>query len=208
MNAEIGPPKDLPDLMQGGYSCSTGIGMKRKRTGMSRGTFRTTTSTWSGRARRSTPVRGRRMSQKWRKENDNLNISWSLEKEEKVEELLVYQPHPGGDQCHVHHHHKGEVRGDRGRDQARQAEDGADQVCDDKPEEITFGSTSISTKPRDWKLVKKRGIIPDRLVQSKLKSFMLKLPNLERGVKRSSDDSSPNLGREADGVPNGFSNVV
>ena len=75
MNAEIGPPKDLPDLMQGGYSCSTGIGMKRKRTGMSRGTFRTTTSTWSGRARRSTPVRGRRMSQKLKKEDDNLNIS-------------------------------------------------------------------------------------------------------------------------------------
>ena len=129
---DIPPPKELPDLMQGGYSCSTGIGMKRKRTGMSRGTFRTTTSTWSGRARRSTPVRGMRMSQKLKKEYDNLNISWSLEKEEKVEELLVYQPHHGGDQCHVHHHHEGEVRGDRGHDQASQAEDGADQVYDDK----------------------------------------------------------------------------
>ena len=61
---------------------------------------------------------------------------------------------------------------------------------------ITFKISSTSVKPKDWKLVKKRGIIPDGLVQSKLKSFISKFPNLERGVKRNSDGSFPN------GVPN------
>ena len=119
-----------------------------------------------------------------------MSLNLNLVREEEDEELLVYQPKPGDEQ-HQLHHHEGEVRGDRGRDEAHQAEDGADRVCDVKPDKITFSSDSISTKPRDWKLVKKRGIIPDGLVQSKLKSFILKFPNLERGIKRSSDDSSP-----------------
>ena len=75
LNDEMGPPKELPDLMRGDYSCITGIGMKRKRTSMSRGTFRTTTSTWSGRARSSTPVRGRRRCQKFRKESRNQDMN-------------------------------------------------------------------------------------------------------------------------------------
>ena len=81
------------------------------------------------------------------------------------------------------------------------------QVCDEEPMRISLRSTSVSVKPKDWKLVKKRGIIPDRLVQSKLKSFILKFPNIERGVKRNSDDSAPASGRGADGVPNGVPNV-
>jgi hypothetical protein len=79
--------------------------MKRRRSGMPRGTFRTTTPTWSGRARRSTPIRGRRRRQKL-EEDDNLNLSWSLE---TLEKLPAYQPHPGGDQLYVPHH-EGEVK--------------------------------------------------------------------------------------------------
>ena len=70
-----------------------------------------------------------------------------------------------------------------------------------------ISSTSVSVKPKDWKIVRKRKIIPDGLVQSKLKSFILKFPNLERGVKRNSDDSAPASGRGVDGVPNGVPNV-
>ena len=60
----------------------------------------------------------------------------------------------------------------------------------------------MKVKPKDWKLVRKRGIIPDGLVQSKLKSFYLKFPNLERGVKRNNDGSALSLGVGEDGVPN------
>ena len=58
----------------------------------------------------------------------------------------------------------------------------------------TFSSPGIhSRKPTDWKLVRKRGIIPDGLVQTKLAHFIRKYPNLrtvqgERGPKRKLDD--------------------
>ena len=37
---------------------------------------------------------------------------------------------------------------------------------------------SNSKKPTDWKLVRKRGIVQDELVQSKLANFLLKFPNM------------------------------
>jgi hypothetical protein len=64
---EMGPHKDMSDLLQGSYSCSTGLSMKRKRSSMPRGSFRTTTPSWSmGKrtsTRRTTPIRGRRRRQ-------------------------------------------------------------------------------------------------------------------------------------------------
>jgi hypothetical protein len=83
-----------------------------------------------------------------------------------------------------------------------------DQVCDEYKEKITFKISSPSVKPKNWKLVKNRGIIPDGLGQSKLKSFISKFPNLERGVKRNIHESSPVScgGVVQSGVPNGVPN--
>ena len=75
---------------------------------------------------------------------------------EIVEDPSVHQPHPGDDQRQVHH--EGEVRGDSGHDRVQQAEDGAGRIRDEEPEEITFRSTSVKVKPKDWKLVRKRGL--------------------------------------------------
>ena len=88
--------------------------------------------------------------------------------------------------------HEGQVEGDGelGRVQCDgERRDG--QVRDEDKEKITFKISSPSVKPKNWKMVKKRGIIPDGLVQSKLKSFITKFPNLERGVKRNIHESSP-----------------
>ena len=68
--------------------------------------------------------------------------------------------------------------------------------------------TNLSkVKPKYWRLVRKHGIIPDGLVQGKLKSFILKFPNFERDRKRNNDGSTPNLGEGGSGVPNGVTNV-
>ena len=83
---EIGPQKKLSNLLQGSYSCSTGSCMRRKRSGMPGGTFRTL-------------VRGRRRRQNV-KGDDSPSTSLKLE---IVEEPSVHQPHPGDDQRHVHH---------------------------------------------------------------------------------------------------------
>ena len=72
---------------------------------------------------------------------------------------------------------------------------------------ISFETHLSKVKPKDWRLVRKRGIIPDGLVQGKLKSFILKFPNLERGRKCNNDGSTPNLGEGGSGVPNGVPNV-
>ena len=53
-----------------------------------------------------------------------------------------------------------------------------DQVCDEEPVQISNMMSQKSVKPKDWKLVKKRGIVPDGLVQSKLLSFMQNFPHL------------------------------
>ena len=60
---------------------------------------------------------------------------------------------------------------------------GDGQVRVEEPASITFISTLTTVKPKDWKLVRKRGIIPDGLVQSKLKSFIAKFP-IWKGVSR------------------------
>ena len=85
--------------------------------------------------------------------------------------------------------------------------DGAGRVRDEEPGEITFRSTSVKVKPKDWKLVRKGGIIPDDLVQSKQKSFYSKFPNLEIGVKCNNDGSTPSSGVGEDCVHNGVPNV-
>jgi hypothetical protein len=84
-NGDMRPPKEILDLLRGSYSCTSGLSMKRKRT-LPIGTFRTSTPPWSWRARRSTPIRGRRRGQ-----NGNmvsLEMSWKLKLEH---ELSVHQ---------------------------------------------------------------------------------------------------------------------
>ena len=44
-----------------------------------------------------------------------------------------------------------------------------DQVLDDEPVRQPLLTISTKVKPKNWKLVKKRGIVPDGLVQAKLK---------------------------------------
>ena len=197
-NYDVRPPKEILDLLRGSYSCTSGPSMKRKRT-LPRGTFRTSTPPWSGRARRSTMIRGRRRGQ-----NDNmvsLEMSWKSKLEH---ELSVHQSQPKDGRAQDHR--DGEVGGGGDHGQVRRG-DGADQVCDGEPVKISFTSTLTKVKPKDWKIVKKRGIIPDGLVQAKLKSFIIKFPNLERGCKRNNDGSTPNLGEGGSGVPNGVPNV-
>jgi hypothetical protein len=194
----VRPPKEILDLLRGSYSCTSGPSMKRKRT-LPRGTFRTSTPPWSRRARRSTMIRGRRRGQ-----NDNmvsLEMSWKSKLEH---ELSVHQSQPKDGRAQDHR--DGEVGGGGDHGQVRRG-DGADQVCDGEPVKISFTSTLTKVKPKDWKIVKKRGIIPDGLVQAKLKSFFIKFPNLERGCKRNNDGSTPNLGEGGSGVPNGVPNV-
>jgi hypothetical protein len=56
---------------------------------------------------------------------------------------------------------------------------------------------SPSRRPSDWKLVRRRGVVPDGLVQSKLAAFVIKFPNLQtvqgaRGEKRKCSNLTEN----------------
>ena len=123
-NWNMGPPKEILDLLRGSHSCTSGPSMKRKRT-LPRGTFRTSTSRWSGRARRSTPIRGRRRGQR----NNDISMV-SLEMSWKVEHgMSVHQSQPGDGQ--PQDHHDGVVGGGGDHGQVRRGGDGDDQVVTD-----------------------------------------------------------------------------
>ena len=77
--------------------------------------------------------------------------------------------------------------------------EGQDRVHDGEPvSQRMFKTIPGRVKPRDWKLVKKQGVVSDGLVQSKLNSFIKKFPNLEwgRGEKRNLTRSYSSLGWE------------
>ena len=127
-----------------------------------------------------------------------------LETSTELSELSVNLLQPSGGRAQDLR--EGQVEGDGELGRVQRAVEGGDgQVCDENKEKITFKISSPSVKPKNWKLVKKRGIIPDGLVQSKLKSFITKFPNLERGVKRNIHESSPVSRR---GLQNGVQNGV
>ena len=106
-NFELRKPKEILDIMQGSYSCTTRPSMKRMRSPWPRDTFRTPTPTGSWRARRSSPIRGRRRrpGTKTILEN-NLSLSVSLGTEK---ELPVHLQQPDSGQ--VQDHRAGDVGG-------------------------------------------------------------------------------------------------
>ena len=85
--------------------------------------------------------------------------------------------------------------------------DGRDHIADGREDCLDVGREILTHKsltprrPKDFTIVKKRGIVPDGLVQSKLAGFIAKFPELRKegpGIKRKCGD-----GVENDiGVPN------
>ena len=83
--------------------------------------------------------------------------------------------------------------GDGGDEGVRDGQRGADQVggvCGVVPDDSTCVSTAVrpaSRPPAQWKLVKKRGIVPDGLVQARLDNFVRAFPNLTKNVSTNYD---------------------
>jgi hypothetical protein len=101
----------------------------------------------------------------------------------------------GGDQAGASHTQPG-VGGDGRYHIADGRED-----CQDVGKEILIHKSFTPRRPKDFTTVKKRGIVPDGLVQSKLAGFIAKYPELRiegRGVKRKCGDGVQN----DIGVPN------
>lgn len=101
----------------------------------------------------------------------------------------------GGDQAGAGHTQPG-VGGDGRYHIADGRED-----CQDVGKEILMHKSFTPRRPKDFTTVKKRGIVPDGLVQSKLAGFIAKYPELRiegRGVKRKCGDGVQN----DIGVPN------
>ena len=173
-----GPKKKIEDLLQGSYSCCTGWTKKRKRRWLW-GTSWTTSPSGTGRARTTPMKRGRRRSlPNMGLENENPVQPETLNADQANDHI---QGKIGGEQVLVH------------------GGEGQDRVHDGEPvSQIMFKTIPGRVKPRDWKLVKKRGVVPDGLVQSKLNSFIKKFPNLEwgRGEKRNLTRSYSSLGGE------------
>ena len=131
---EMGPPKEMSDLLQGSYSCSTGLSMKRKRSSMPRGSFRTTTPSWSMGwrtcTRRTTPIMGRRRRQ-----------PSCLETSTELSELSVNLLQPSGGRAQDLR--EGQVEGDGEVGRVQPAVEGRDgQVCDENIEKIIFKISS------------------------------------------------------------------
>ena len=81
---------------------------------------------------------------------------------------------------------------------------------------VSTASRPASRPPVQWKLVKKRGIVPDGLVQVRLDNFVRAFPNLTKNVSTNYDNGGPglsasvNMKRKSDWIedPQSLSNII
>ena len=148
-----GPGKQIPDIARGSFNCMTGWGKKRKRTKPWGSCRKTLPSSWC-RPRTSSPWRTRR-----RRTANSREIQES-EKEQPTNPAAESNDQPGDSQ-------PGGEGGER--DRVHRGGHDRDHVRDGEPVNTSVFDRQVSVKPRDWHLVKKRGIVPDGRTQSKLK---------------------------------------
>ena len=175
---ENGPDKQIPDILRGSYLCSTGWSKKRKRAKPWGSCRKTMPSSWC-RTRTPSPWRTKRRISAQIRETQRVKV----EKEHPITPAAKCDGQPGYIQL-------GAGGGERDRVHRGVLEQG--HVRDGEPDHTSKLKHQVSVKPQDWRLVKKRGIVPDGLVQSKLMSFIGKFPHLEkgRGAKMDRDGST------------------
>ena len=166
------PGENTTSISSGYYNCHACIYTRRRKKGP---WLRSTTLPSRS---RTSPTSSRRMARGGRRIKQIIHTSTLTE----VTGLAMDTT--SGDRYH---------EGDGGDEGVRDGQGGADQVGGGGgvvPDDSTCVSTAVrpaSRPPAQWKLVKKRGIVPDGLVQARLENFVRAFPNLTKNVSTNYD---------------------